>query len=67
MEVVALSVAALIYVWWVRRWPWQDCPWCKGRGRYKRETWFTRRTVYRDCSHCAGGLVRRAGVKRRKR
>ena len=66
MEAVTLSLAALAYVWWVRRWPWQDCRWCKGKGRYTRQT-FTGRKVYRDCSHCAGGLVRRAGVKRRKR
>jgi len=64
---VLLVLAALAYVWWVRRWPWQECRWCKGKGRYKRETALTHRKVYRDCRHCAGGLVGRPGAKRRKR
>jgi len=67
---VLLVFAALAYAWWVRRWPWQDCRWCGGKGRYKRQTLITRQTVYRDCTHCAGGVRRRmgAGTKpRRKR
>lgn len=64
MEVALLAVAALAYVWWVRRWPWQECRWCKGKGRYTRATLVTKRRVGRDCQHCAGGWVRRAGKKR---
>ena len=66
MEAVVLVVAALAYVAWVRRWPWQDCRWCKGKGRYFRQTAITRRRVGRDCTHCAGGMRRRLGAGRKR-
>jgi hypothetical protein len=75
VELVLLVIAALflLYLVGARPWPLQECPRCKGKGRYTHTTSSGPR-VAKDCTYCNGGwmeatvtLVRRDELTGRRR
>jgi hypothetical protein len=61
VELVLLVIVALFLIYLVggaRPWPLQECPRCKGKGRFTHTTIFGTK-VAKDCPDCSGGWRRR--------